>query len=331
MRATLIIVALLAGAGALYWQQYSMVDTVEDARLFEDFSVEQMNGVDYFSVSRAGVRQVHLSKRDGLWWAVNYAPEQDHPADIDRIFVVLHALHEATLVEQKTSKPEYYERLGVEEPKPGATSKVLEVGFGDTRWRVIIGDNSLELSNGQYVRRVDEAESWLINRRMSLSIDPKEWLDKLIVDLPPEDLKKMVVYNPRSTDDVVLVRPEKGKPFGLEGVSETINPNRPREAGGVIDNLRFKDALLRSGVIPPEGRTIAVHYTTFDGLQLIIKSFKNLDDETIFLVDAAAEEGSAPAVAEFAAHLNERYALWSYHVPEHLHQALDIATPDLKL
>ena len=99
----LAILALLAGPG-------SRRDNDEQL-LFPDLKA-QLNDVSGIIVRGPGNQLIATLKRSDARWIV---AERDYPADLGMIRANLLALAEARIVEEKTSTPELYERLGVQD------------------------------------------------------------------------------------------------------------------------------------------------------------------------------------------------------------------------
>lgn len=344
MRIWIALLALGAGVIALYWQELSPLltgdavkrfDTLGDAPIFEDFTLDSLNQVNRMTVV-SGQEEVVIDKTADEakqnWMVVNYIDQLNYPADKTQIFSVLHAVLEAERVEQKTSKPELYSRLGVEDPAAGSGNVLLRLATGESQWALIVGRESQEHKQGQYVRRAKENASWLINRRFSLSLDKNDWLDKNIVDISNDAIQSMAIDNPRSSTGVfVLSRDDGAAVFKVKGFAEPpANVHRATQIAGIIEALSFKEVFPKGDDkhAAPKGKTITTRYTTFDGLVIEIQCFKTEDDETFFILKAEAMSSAAANVVEQAGRLNTLYTKWVYHVPENLFEAMDGALVD---
>jgi hypothetical protein len=135
------------------------------------------------------VEEIRLSKGDGSrttlhrnadgWTVV----ERQYPADAARVRELALGLAGLRIVEQKTSDPANYAKLGVEAPdKPTAGSTLIEVVAGTKTWSLIVG----KAADGRavYVRKPAEAASALAQPLITADPDQKRWIDRLITDIP---------------------------------------------------------------------------------------------------------------------------------------------------
>ena len=116
-------------------------------------------------------RLVSLNRMDNSMdtgWTV--AEQDGYPASAAAINGLLIALAEARIVEEKTSDPNFYSRLGVESVDTAdATGVEVAVVAGVEPIRVVLGD---AYGSGQrYARRADARQSVLIDRDPEIPTD----------------------------------------------------------------------------------------------------------------------------------------------------------------
>ncbi|NNE06127.1 MAG: DUF4340 domain-containing protein [Xanthomonadales bacterium] len=141
---------------------------------------EQVNDVTSLVHRSAGETIATLSRGDSNW---TVGELDGYPADWQRVRATLSALAEATIVEFKTANPDYFERLGVEDPgASGSQAAVLDVGTGEQAWSIIAGDIP-DLQFGQYVRRADAGQVVLIDQEFDLPDETIDWADRQLLDL----------------------------------------------------------------------------------------------------------------------------------------------------
>ncbi|MDX1555743.1 MAG: DUF4340 domain-containing protein, partial [Xanthomonadales bacterium] len=140
-----------------------------------------VNNLDQVRVhSQGGTEVVTLERRDGGWVVQE---SHDYPADWGVLRPLLADLSQAEVVEEKTSNPEYYDRLGVEDPlQDEAESRLIEFPGRDALPAVIVG-NRAQGREGQYLRRQDEARSVLVDRTITLPLNASGWLAGEIIDI----------------------------------------------------------------------------------------------------------------------------------------------------
>ena len=137
------------------------------------------------------VRRIDLSsstsrvslRREGANWGV--AERHGYPVDRERLADLLQALAAARVLEQKTSKPEFFGRLGLEDiDKPGSGAVRVELWRDDAgpTWRVLVG-NAAEGRDGRYLRLAGVDETWLVDRSPQAFADPADWIDRTVLGL----------------------------------------------------------------------------------------------------------------------------------------------------
>lgn len=120
-----------------------------------------------------------------------------YAADGARVRDGLRALADAQIIEAKTSKPELYSRLSVEDPDaPGSASTLVTVADaqGKPLASVIVGRRQLEAGASEseprnFVRRQGEALSYLVGGEFRFEADAKEWMVRSVSDLKPERVR----------------------------------------------------------------------------------------------------------------------------------------------
>src|SRR5690606_41526058 len=106
-----------------------------------------------------------------------------YPVDPARVRNLVVTLADMRLIERKTAQPEYYDRLEVEAPDAeNAKSELvrLEAADGTVLAEAIIGKQRYRLTgtepSGTYLRRPDEAQSWLASSGLQIDREVARWL-----------------------------------------------------------------------------------------------------------------------------------------------------------
>ena len=120
-------------------------------------------------------------------WRVN---ERDgFVANNAKIRDLLTALGEAKIAETKTADPTRYAKLGVEDG--GDKSLSLIVKAGEQVLADFIAGSSVYRPAGHYVRRVNEAPSYLIDRELQIGREVRDWIDADLIKLPATKIVKI--------------------------------------------------------------------------------------------------------------------------------------------
>jgi hypothetical protein len=271
-------------------------------------------------------------RRDGEAWRVS---ERDaYPVDMARLSDMLEELAAARALEQKTSKPEFYARLGLDDiDKPGSSAIQIDILRDDKApaWRVLIG-SAAEGRKGRYVRVVGEDETWLVDRSPQAFADPADWIDRRILGI---DFTRVASVTRSLADGSGFEagRPDAGTPS--LAVASLPAGTRPRydsvfdaAARAVIsaeaEDVRKPAETLFSGVTLARNRV-----RLLDGLILDIDAVKASDGNWIRVnasgPSAVAKDQPAAANPDPAAEvsaINQRLAGWAYKVSDYVYGEL---------
>jgi hypothetical protein len=281
----LAVILLFAAVFALNWQRDK--EQTEDEQLFPGLK-ERIDDTAAITVTDAdGTVTV---KRDGERWIV--AEKAGYAANTDTLRRVLLAIADARKVEQKTSNPELYDRLGVGDPSREDGGVLLSsAGLGDQDFALILGDAVQQ--EYRYVRIADQAQSWLIDQNPDVPDDASGWLAQEIVDIDSLRIKSVTVTHEDGETIHIHKDKEDATNFAVDGIPEGRELSYPSVANGmaaVLSNLTLEDVVADPGSADESAATTVI--STFDGLELRIVSSQE-DDQTWITLTASATE---PAV-----------------------------------
>lgn len=280
-------------------------------------------------VTGPGNEVIATLARDGERWVVREAG--DYPADLARLRQNLQALAEARRLEEKTSAPEFYGRLGVDDPAESG-SRAIRLDFqGPTPVpAVLLGDTGSNGADAAYARRVGEATSWLVSGRYDVGKLRGDWLDRSVVDLAATKVRKVTITQPdravltltkdseAATDFTVADLP-KGRQLTFDGVANGI--------GGALAALTFDGVEGRAilGDNPP--KPVVARFETFDGLTVETSAWRlPVGTRYTVVASAAADNAAARAAADA---INARVGGWVYTLPDFKAELLTRRRDDL--
>jgi hypothetical protein len=247
-----------------------------------------------FSLARAGDR----------WVA---ADRHDYPVAAAKLRELIVQLADMRLIEAKTSRPDRYARLEVEDVAEGASSRLirLEDAEGTVLAEAIVGKQRQRLtgaeSSGTYLRRPGEAQSWLASGGIELDEQVQGWLEEEIIALEGERVRRLEV-SPPSGERYAVVRDGPEAELRLDGLAEGEKLKQDANLNqllGALARVQLEDVRPLGEVDwPAEQHTVRV--ATFDGLELTLQLAK-LDDQHWLRVDTASAAPDQPA--------NERVAV----------------------
>lgn len=251
---------------------------------------EQVNDIGAIDiVDRAGELAVQLRRDRDRWRVVEI---HGYQADFSRIQEVLRDLAAARRFEARTADAERYPRLGVADPGSGEGSGV-SLRFPDTDLPAVILGQSDPAEIGAYARLADAEQSWLIDRNPDVAVDPEEWLQTAIMDIPAEDVAAVTIEHPDG--ETVALRPgdDEGGVWALLGVPEgreAAEQWQVKQSANGLAGLDFVDVRPHDSV--PDDAVEAV-FETRDGLIFTARLFTEEDTHWVHFQVAANEAAGA--------------------------------------
>ncbi|HEY8520348.1 MAG TPA: DUF4340 domain-containing protein [Gammaproteobacteria bacterium] len=253
-----------------------------------------VNDLEEIKIVKAGNETVATLRPAENGWTV--AERDGYPADLGKLRQSLRALAEARIVEQKTSNPELYERLGVDDVSNSETRAVAVSfsGGGAELPTVIIGD--VEGGELRYVRRAGEETSWLIDRNPDFPRNTEQWLDRTILDVRGDRVQQVTITHPDG-EVVHIYKDERGQTnFTVADVPEGRELQYPGVAnviGNALRELNLED-VERAG--ESDAMPIEVEWRTFDGLVVRARGFER-DDQSWMTFEASVDPEQAARFA----------------------------------
>lgn len=362
MKAKKVAVAVLAavmayGAFQVAHRQ-APTQEVESAPLYPQL-LEQMNDARKLTIALPGERISIV--RTGEGWGLG--DRDNFPVAGGLVKELLMQVAGFRIREAKTSKPELYASLGVEDLSADkAASRQITVLDAKEQPLVdlVVGKERKAKgadSPGYFVRRAGEAGAWLVTGDLTLKTKRNDWLDTNIVNVPVERVRQSSLLADGHPPVVVAKASPKEQLFTLQNIPTGQEPKSVAlvsNVGGVLLDLRFDDVAAASRVagLTPQ-RTAVVE--TFDGLVATLKLYEvegkrwaSLGFEHRANAEAAAQptaeatktpgvdgnqasgkETKAPDVATEVRQLNEKTAAWVYQLPDYKLRTLDKQLSDL--
>jgi hypothetical protein len=212
----LSVAALVAICAALYFStQRNVSREVQGLPLLPSLASD-LNTVTSLSVLKGSATPAVTVHKRGEQWTV--AERANYPADVPKVRKLLLALSDAKIREEKTSDPANYSIIGVEDPtKPGATGAQIELITKQGKQGVIVGK---PVEQGNFVRRVGEKSSYIVEPGISFEAEPRYWIDTRLLDLSADKIQS------------IQFKPETGPTYTVRRVSEpALKPDEGKKSG----------------------------------------------------------------------------------------------------
>ena len=299
--AVLSVVALLALGGGV-WLARARATRIDTAAqpLYPDLR-KSLNDATAVRVHTAGdTLAVEIARKDDAW---RVTQRHDYPADEAKLRKLLFALANAQIREEKTSNPQNYSSLGVEDVSEKEASGVrLEVSGVTPAVDLIVGKRGPGLSS-HYVRKTGEERSWLIDVELDAPSRPEDWLRKSVLDIGADRIQSATIETPGAKPYTAAKRSRADADFSVEPLPKGKELTYAGAANSVATALA---SLTLSDVKPaselkgkPQARAT---YRTFDGLVVELQGWAEEDDRFITVStrydQALAEQFKLPGASD---------------------------------
>ncbi|HID30649.1 MAG TPA: DUF4340 domain-containing protein [Desulfobacterales bacterium] len=255
----LIILGFLAGVGAL------IIRLKATDRSKEDLGVLLLGNLpanEIVSITIQGAKDsVSLAKEEDRWIVVD---RFHYPADFSQIIDLVRKLKDVKIGRQFESSEETQRRLSLKDPDdPDASEKEkgIRILLGDKKKTPLAslllgktreGGDERRFPSGQYVRLGKESKIYLIDQHFAyLQKKPAGWLDKTLVEVKEEEVKKISCMSPEAKkihfaferprkeqdlEPVNLPKDRKVKKSALERLSRALSSLRIEDVAGPSDD-----------------------------------------------------------------------------------------------
>jgi hypothetical protein len=323
----LVIVGILAMAGGWYFgtavrpgeqQSYS------GGRLMFPDLAPKLRDAERVEITHQG-KTMAIAKHGDTWGLVDRGGYVVQPS---KLRGMLTGLTELRLVEQRTTDPEQFNRLGLEDPngKTG-TSNLLRLldASGKPIVALVVGHRRVRTQGNVpeqvYVRRPDENQTWLAEGSLQVDADPQLWLERDIMNIDHARIAGVAVTH----GDETLELARDGQKLAMKAPAEhpPLDDYKVDDVDRGLELLNFQDVQTDKEPVGDKiGQSV---YTTSDGLAVTATVFKGEKD----IWARFAATGSEKTKDE-ADRLNARLAGWTYQLGAWKQKALVPSLDDLK-
>ena len=304
---------------------------------------ERINDVDQVEIVSAGNNLVASLRKTPLGWT--FEQMSGYRADWSKLQPLLTALATSEVVENKTNKPEYYARLGVEDiSNTDAESVLVKVGFKGQISGVLIGHQA-QGRPGQYVRIQGAADSALIDQQIDVSINPLDWADSRIIDINSSEVAEVEVIHPDG--DRVFATRFSADQTDFDLVEKPFD--RELKSSWAVNSLGSVLAMLNMESVRADddidwGEAIRFRMLTFSGVEIIADVMQSGDVHLLRLTASSPltevkgaetpEEGSVEArasadVKKIVDDINEKATNWAYLISKSKYDVISKKKEDL--
>jgi hypothetical protein len=236
----------------------------------------------------------------------------NYAADVSKLRQLVIALADADVVEEKTSNPEQYEKLGVGDPDNGGTGTKVTISGPDYAYTVILGNKTQ--GKFRYVRVDGNPTSYLIDKDPTLPSSADDWLLADILDIAAQRVQKVSISHADGETIVIAKDDQQQTDFVVRDIPDGRKLSYPTVANGIAGALgALKLEGVRARIAAPATTTVA--YALWNGVTIGAEVVADGDQSWVsFAATMAGEEAGA---ADEAAAINARLDGWQYRLPEY--------------
>lgn len=279
-----------------------------------------VNEVTELRIAKGDGTHVTLKKKPTTW----EVGEREYAADSGKVRKFLIDLGALSVVEEKTSDPASYARIGVEDVNSAkAAGTRVEAVTPKKTYSVIAGPSAGMKSS--YVRVTGAPKSYLATPQIAGEADPKVWLERNILDIPEKRIKEVAVKP--ATGAAYTVSREKAEQtdFTVSNVPkgrELTSPTAGNAIAGELVSMTLDD--VRKAPSPADLAAVTklagptVTFLTFDGLEILMHGEKDGDHHYVTI----APRSIAKETATESQTLEARVKGWQYEIASYKYDLL---------
>lgn len=288
----LAVVAVLAMVAGLWLASRQTTTPSPQSTLLYPELKQQLDAVTAVRIVQPGGTPAVELKRGAEGWSV--AERNDFPADDAKLRRLITDLADAKVLEEKTSNPENYPALGVEDISDSSAGGLqLEIDGPQQPVKLIVGKHASGASS-HYVRRAGEPKSWLIDKSIDTSATADQWLRKSIIDVSADRVQSAEVKIGNAKPYTALKKTRADADFTVEGLprgKELSSPSAAYSFASALASLTLSDVQPASAMTDKPSAQTTIK--TFDGLVAKVTGWEKDDKHYI-----ALQTSYDPALAE---------------------------------
>lgn len=275
----LTVAACIAlGAGLWLAGQRSAGPALSSDLLYPNLQHELDDITEVRLLTPGAAANVTLKRVDGSW---RVAEREDYRADATKLRRLLLAMADAKVFEAKTANPEHYATLGVQDISAGnADARQVELLGSSQPYKLIIGKRG----NGRdsyFVRRADEAQSWLVDGALDADASPEQWLHREVLNISADRIQSAQVSIGQARAYTVAKESRADEHFTVTGLPRGKQLKSPATADGfatALSAINLTDVARAEQITADTKPAASSVFKTFDGLVVDAKGYRDGED-----------------------------------------------------
>jgi hypothetical protein len=264
--------------------------------------------------------------RDKESWTL--ADRGGYPAKPEAVRALLVKLAGAELVEGKTRNKDRYALLELEDAGGKDTkSRLLRLldDKGGVIAEAIVGKKRFDAfggsKSGTYMRKPGDAQTWLSNADLDVSVNVRDWVQPVVLDLPAPKTSAVTIEMPGEEPLKITRDAADATKYVLVGLPEG---KKLKEGAGIdaivraAGNIDLEDVRKPAAAPAPGGEASVAKIEADGGLAVTVRLRKEGEDTWVSL-EASGAEGDAKQTAE---DITKRTQGWEFKIPAHKAQSI---------
>ena len=311
---------------------------LEKELLFPELA-DQINNISKIKI-QGNKNTVELLKQDNKWTVTNL---DNYPANFNKVRAAVINLSLLKIVDEKTNNPEFYSRLGVDDPATKDSPALLITLFNNSdrvQASVIIGQQRQSSSSkpGLYIRIPDQKQALLVEGVLDISADDVDWINREFMHIPSEQVRNVTIQYPDGKVFEINKASKEQPDFDIQGTSGEIPSASKliikRIATG-LEGMRADGVKAAGNFTFPED-SITTTVTTFTGMVVTVKlaqqsshTFAHFSFSPAAEVPGEMNDGSGASGEETDTEKTKKLIQqlsslsdWVYQIPDFKYEAL---------
>ena len=340
LRSLIILALVVIGGGVAYYftaLESEKEVSVEDTQLIPDLA-QNLGLVTKLAIHGAAHQLLAEVQKSEHGWIVGN--RYDYEADIAVVREVFNDMAKARLIEKKTANPENYSKIGVEDISHADAQGVQFTITGLPEPVRVIAGKKGNLQGTQFIRRVGDAQSWLLDRRLRLDREAAWWLRKDILDIPPEDIESIRIRHTDGNELAIVNVSRESFEFALDQPvpdGMQVSESELYQVANALSSLQLRDVVSLQSVKGEILPSTITTFRTYDGLRVDARTFSIGKKTYIRLsleLEPASAEGSqqvSSVRAGLVEALESKVARWAFELPTVTQDAMTKRLEDILL
>lgn len=278
-----------------------------------------------------------LQKVDNNW---QITEKHGYPVMNAKVEALLNGLANLRIVEPKTSNPEFYKQLdlnNISELDSQALLITISDMYNDELVKLYVGKREgihveEEYQERIFVRRADEAQTWLVQGLIPSSNDFADWAEQSLLSIIDGAQIKSVEIKTLPTNKVVIYKddPEQGD-FKIDGLQVkngmVLDLDMVNTVPSELADLEFKNVYRFDTLNTNWENTVSAIVDTFLGIKVTINMLK--DGEKIYAKAHAESVADVPVdLQQKVDAFNASKQQWVYELPIEFYKAICLSNND---